>query len=165
MSAKNFSSRVEGLELIIERSFNAPKELVFSMFIDADHISRWFGPAGWKTTVYEMELIPGGVWHYCMRSPDGEEAWGKAIYREISPPDRLVYVDMFSDEQGNEAAGMPSMLISTVFSSDGDGSKLVSHTKFESQEELQKIIDMQAVEGIVETYDRLDSYLNGLQKS
>ncbi|RNF38985.1 SRPBCC family protein [Planococcus salinus] len=165
MSAKKTISRVEGLELIMERSFDAPKERVYSMFIEPDHIVRWWGPNGWETTVYKMEVKPGGVWHYCMRSPEGQEAWGKSIYREVDPPDRLVYVDAFSDEQGNEVTGMPVMLITLDFSSEGPGSKVISRTAFETQEELQKIIDMQAVEGMTETYDRLDNYLKEQQQS
>lgn len=164
MSANKASSRVEGSKLIIERFFDAPKELVFSMFIEPNHLGRWWGPNGWETAIYKMEVKPGGVWHYCMRSPDGRESWGKALYREVSPPDRLVYVDAFSDEQGNEAAGMPVVLITMDFSSEGNGSKVVSQTIFETQEELQKVVDMQAVEGTSETYDRLENYMNELQQ-
>lgn len=164
MSANKISSKVEGLELIMERSFEAPKELVFSAFTEPDHVARWWGPTGWDTTVYKMEVKPGGTWHYCMRSPEGQEAWGKAIYREIDPPDRLVYVDAFSDEQENEVEGMPTMLITTNFSVDGTRCKVLSITKFDSEEELQKVIEMDAVEGMAQTYDRLEDYLMELQQ-
>lgn len=165
MSANKVSSKVEGLELIMERSFDAPKELVFSMFIESDHITHWWGPIGWDTTVYKMEVKPGGIWHYCMRSPEGQESWGKAVYREIDPPDRLVYVDAFSDEQENEVEDMPMMLIKMDFITEGAGCKVVSATKFDSQEELQNVIDMQAVDGMNQTYDRLEKYLAELQQA
>lgn len=164
MSANKVSSKVEGLELIMERSFEAPRERVFSMFTEAEHIARWWGPTGWDTTVYKMEVEPEGVWHYCMRSPDGQEAWGKAVYREIEPPNRLVYVDVFSDEQENEVEGLPTMLITTDFFAEGTGCKVVSATKFNSEEELKSVIEMGAVEGMTQTYDRLEEYLQELQQ-
>lgn len=165
MSEKMVSSKVEGLELIMERSFEAPKDLVFSMFVQAEHLVHWWGPEGWETTVYKMEVEPGGIWHYCMRSSDGQEAWGKSTYREIDPPNKLVYVDAFSDEQGNEVTDMPIMLIAMDFVEEGAMCKVVSSTKFDSREELQKVIDMQVVDGMAETYKRLDKYLIELQQS
>lgn len=162
MSANKVSSKVEGLELIMERSFEAPRERVFSMFTEPDHIARWWGPTGWGTTVYKMEVKPGGIWHYCMRSPEGQEAWGKAIYREIEAPNRLVYVDTFSDEQENEVEGLPTMLITTDFFAEGTGCKVVSATKFDSEEELKSVMEMGAVEGMAQTYDRLEEYLKEL---
>ncbi|WP_142828281.1 SRPBCC domain-containing protein [Planococcus soli] len=165
MSANKISSKVDGLELIMERSFDAPRDLVFSMFVEREHVARWWGPTGWDTTVYKMEVKPGGIWHYCMRSPEGQEAWGKSTYREIDPPNRLVYVDAFSDEQENEVADMPVMLITTDFVDDEASCKVISATKFDSQEELQKVIEMQAVEGMAETYDRLEKYLTEVQQS
>ena len=165
MSANKVSSKVEGLELVMERSFEAPKELVFSMFTEPDHIVRWWGPTDWETSVYKMDVKSGGIWHYCMRSPDGQESWGKSIYHEIDPPNKLVYTDIFSDEQENEVEGMPKMLITMVFSSEGPKCTIISSTKFDSKEELQKVIDMQAVEGMAQTYDRLEAYLAELQQS
>lgn len=164
MSANKISSKVEGLELIMERSFEAPKELVFSMFTEADHIARWWGPTGWETTVYKMEVKPDGIWHYCMRSPEGEEAWGKSVYHEVDPSDRLVYTDSFSDEDGNVVEEMPTMLITTEFSAEGTGCKVVSATKFDSPEELENVIEMGAVEGMTQTYDRLEAYLTEFQQ-
>ena len=165
MSANKVSSRVEGLELVMERSFDAPKGLVFSMFTDPDHLVRWWGPFDWETTVYKMDVKPGGIWHYCMRSPDGQEAWGKSVYQEVDPPNKLVYTDAFADEQGNEVDGLPKMLITMFFSSEGSVCTIVSSTKFDSKEELQKVMDMQAVEGMSQTYDRLEEYLAKLQQS
>lgn len=165
MSTNKISSKVDGLELIMERSFNAPKDLLYSMFIEPDHVVRWWGPTGWDTTVYKMEVEPGGTWHYCMRSPEGQEAWGKSTYREVDRPNRLVYVDAFSDEQENEVADMPIMLITTDFVEEGPVCKVISATKFDSREELQKVIEMGAVEGMAQTYDRLEEYLMELERT
>ncbi|MGI2328976.1 SRPBCC domain-containing protein [Planococcus sp. YIM B11945] len=154
-------SRVEGLELIMERFFVAPRELVFDMFVNPEHIVNWWGPHGWTTTNYQMDIRPGGVWHYCMRSEeDGTEAWGKAVYEEIVKPERLVYTDSFSDDKGNNVDGMPIIKVISEFFEEGNGTKIISRSLFETKEELQRVLDMGVVEGMDETFDRLDGYLN-----
>ena len=148
--------------MIMERFFMAPRELVFRMYTEPEHVARWWGPHGWTTTNYQMDVRPGGIWLYCMRSEDGTEAWGKATYEEIKEPEKLVYIDAFSDENGNDAEGMPVMKITVDFIEEGNGTKIISSTLFESQEELQKVLDMGAEQGMSETFDRLETYLNEL---
>jgi uncharacterized protein YndB with AHSA1/START domain len=60
----------------------------------------WWGPKGFTMRVCKLDLRPGGVFHYCMRSPDGRDMWGKWVFREIVAPERIVFVNSFSDEQG-----------------------------------------------------------------
>ncbi|TWT01429.1 SRPBCC domain-containing protein [Planomicrobium sp. CPCC 101079] len=166
MTANNESNnatvtRVEGREMIMERFFMASRELVFSMYTERDHIVNWWGPVGWTTTVYQMDVRPGGVWHYCMRSDnDGQEAWGKSVYEEVAKPERLVFTDAFSDENGAVLEDMPVMKITTDFIEEGNGTKIISRTLFASEEELQKVVEMGVVEGMSETFDRLETYLN-----
>src|SRR3982750_3642882 len=88
-------------EITFEREFAAPRALVFKAWTDPRALEHWFGPAGWTLPVCEVDLRPGGVWRYCMRGPKGEESWGRATYREIVEPERLVYTDSFSDAAGN----------------------------------------------------------------
>ncbi|HSM55994.1 MAG TPA: SRPBCC domain-containing protein [Candidatus Sulfomarinibacteraceae bacterium] len=146
--------------LILERIFEAPRELVFTSFSDCEHLEHWWGPKGWTLPVCEMDFRPGGRWHYCMRGPDGEESWGLTVYREIVAPERLVYTDSFSDEEGNIVDGMPTMLITVEFAEYEDNrTKLTSRTEFASVEELESVVEMGAIEGISETWDRLDDYL------
>jgi uncharacterized protein YndB with AHSA1/START domain len=85
----------------ISRMFDAPRELVFSLWSDANHLRRWWGPKGCSVGFCNMDLRPGGQLLYNLRMPDGEEMWGKFVYREILPPERLVFVNSFSDPQGS----------------------------------------------------------------
>lgn len=165
MSAGKTRTRTDGRELILEREFTAPKELVFMAHVTPDQIARWWVPSGWNTYNYEMAVEPGGIWHYCMRSStDAQEAWGKVTYLEVEENERLVYEDAFADLHGNEIEGMPKMLIKLSFSGDGNRTTLTSRTLFESEEELQRIMDMHAVEGMSESYDRLEEFLADQQK-
>jgi uncharacterized protein YndB with AHSA1/START domain len=90
-------------EFVISRTFDAPRELMFRVWTDPEHMQRWWGPKGFKVIHSKMDLRPGGSYHYGMRSPDGHAMWGKFVFREIVKPERLVFVNSFSDENGNIA--------------------------------------------------------------
>jgi uncharacterized protein YndB with AHSA1/START domain len=87
-------------ELVITRIFNAPRELVFKMWTDAEHLAKWWGPKGFTLTVSSLDLRPGGVFHYSM-SGNGFEMWGRFVYVEITPPEKLIFINSFSDKDGN----------------------------------------------------------------
>ncbi|MFD2045440.1 SRPBCC domain-containing protein [Ornithinibacillus salinisoli] len=165
-TAFGVQSKVEGKVLILERIFNAPRELVFKTFSEAEHLANWWGPAGWQTENYEFEFKPNGVWHYCMRCVDknqgefyGQESWGKGVYHEIVVPEKIVFTDVFADENGNAVEGMPETLITLNFVEEDGKTKLITHSEFPSPEEAQKIVDMGVVEGTASQYNRLDEYL------
>jgi uncharacterized protein YndB with AHSA1/START domain len=88
-------------ELVITRIFDAPRELVFKAWTKPERVKRWWGPNGWTLPVCKIDLRPGGVWRYCMRSPEGQDSRGKAVYHEIVELERNGYTDTFADEEGN----------------------------------------------------------------
>jgi len=169
MSSK-MMTKVEGQELILERIFNAPRELVFQAFSEAEHLKQWWGPRGWTVTVCNVDFRPGGIWHYCMKCIDenqgdfyGFESWGKGIYQEIVAAEKIVYIDYFSDAEGNEAEGMPSTEVTMTFIEHEGKTKLVSRGKYASPEALKTVMDMGMEQGITETWDRLEEHLESLQ--
>ena len=85
----------------LQRVFDAPRELVFNVWTDAGHLARWWGPAGSTIHVERLDLRPGGMFLYRLTLPEGYEMWGKFVYREIAPPERLVYISSFADAGGN----------------------------------------------------------------
>lgn len=89
------------LEFIITRTFDAPRDVVWKAITEPDRMKEWFGPRGFSSRVAKLELRPGGIYHYCMSSADGKEMWGKFVYREIVAPERLVFINSFSDAEGN----------------------------------------------------------------
>lgn len=89
-----------GRELVLTRVFNAPRKIVFKAFTEEEHMAQWWGPKGFKMRVTKIDLRPGGVFHYGMESPDGKVMWGKFVYHEIVPPEKIVFVVSFSDENG-----------------------------------------------------------------
>jgi len=87
-------------EFVITRVFDAPRDLVWKAFTEPQRLKEWWGPKGVTVIESKMDLRPGGSYHYAMRTPDGNTMWGKFVYREITPPSRMVFVSSFSDEAG-----------------------------------------------------------------
>lgn len=113
-------------EFVITRTFDAPRDLVFRAWTEGDRLARWFGPTGFTMLSSTLDLRPGGVFHYGMRSPDGKAMWGKWTFREVVPPERLVVVVSFSDEAGGMArhplaADWPAEVLSTMILTEHDG--------------------------------------------
>jgi uncharacterized protein YndB with AHSA1/START domain len=88
--------------LILTRNINASQRRVFRAFTEPALLKRWWAPQGWSTPYVSVDCRVGGLFHYCMRSPDGKEIWGRGMYREVTAPKRLVYADSFADEDGHQ---------------------------------------------------------------
>jgi uncharacterized protein YndB with AHSA1/START domain len=158
-NASTTSTRTEGRTFIAERLFDAPRELVFEVWTTPEHLQNWWGPRDWTLPFCKVDLRPGGVWHYCMRGPEGEESWGIATYKEIDPPKKIVYVDAFSDSDGNKNEDMPEMLITTTFHDENGKTRISSSCEFATVEQLESLMQMGAIEGLEQTWDRLEEYL------
>jgi uncharacterized protein YndB with AHSA1/START domain len=165
--SNKMNSRVEGDRvLVLERTFKAPRNLVFKMFTESEHLKHWWGPKGWELPVSKMDFRPGGEWLYCMKCVDknqgqyfGMESWGKAVYQQIIEPEKIVYVDYFSDAEGNENKDMPSTTVTMEFIDLNGTTKLVSRGEYASPEALKTVMDMGMMEGISQTWDRLEEHL------
>lgn len=164
------TTRVDGQELVIERVFNAPRDLVFKAFSNSEYLANWWGPRGWQTENRQFKFEPNGVWHYCMRCIDesqgdffGHESWGKAVFQEINAPEKIVYMDMFADEEGNTVDSLPEVQITMEFLEHEGKTKLISRSQFTSIEALQQVMEMGVVEGVASQYECLDDLLNEIR--
>lgn len=163
-------SRVENERvLILERIFDAPRDLLFKMFKEPEHLKRWWGPKGWEIPVCTVDFRPGGVWHYCMKCVDenlgdffGMESWGKGVYQEIIEPEKISYIDYFSDAEGNSDNSMPSTEITLEFVDFGGKTKLINRAEYVSAEALKTVMDMGMLQGITETWDRLNEHVQSI---
>ena len=156
-------------EFVISRVFDAPRELVWKAFTEPQRMKEWWGPKGVTITKSEMDLRPGGSYHYAMRTPDGNTMWGKFVYREITPPSRMVLVSSFSDETGGVtrhpmAPTWPLEMLST-FSFEEEGGKTRFTVRWSplnaSEEERATFIAGHASmqQGWGGTLDKLAAYL------
>ena len=149
----------DGTRLTITRSFAAPRQLVYDALTQPDQLVKWWGPKGFTTTVSQMDVRPGGTWHYLMRSPEWGDAWGVATYREVTPPERIVYSDAFSDESGAVNPDLPVSTNTVEFAEDDGRTTLTIRTDFASEEDLRKVLEMGLVEGMSSQFERLDELL------
>ena len=88
-------------KIVLTRTFDAPRALVWAAWTRPEQLTRWWGPEGFSSPVCQVDLRVGGKYLFCMRSPDGKDYWSTGVYREIVEPERLIYTDNFADEKGN----------------------------------------------------------------
>jgi uncharacterized protein YndB with AHSA1/START domain len=100
-SRSSAARKLSAEEIVVNRRIDAPRERVFAAFTDPEELVRWWGPKGFTTPSCKVDLRKGGTFHYCMRSPEGKEYWGKGVFRDIVWNERIVYTDSFSDEKGD----------------------------------------------------------------
>jgi len=84
---------------VISREFDAPRELVWNAWTESERIKQWWGPKGAVVEYSKLDFRVGGMLHYCMRFAE-QEIWGKKVYRDITKPERIVFVNSFSDKSG-----------------------------------------------------------------
>src|SRR6476660_5591302 len=85
------SETVADKTLEITRVFDAPRELVFSVWTDAKHMAQWCAPTGFSIPLSEGDAHSGGTWHTKMVAPDGTEYSCNGEYREVTPHEKLVF--------------------------------------------------------------------------
>jgi|SoiMethySBSTD1v2_1073268.scaffolds.fasta_scaffold190331_3 uncharacterized protein YndB with AHSA1/START domain len=118
---------------VISRVFDAPRDLVWKAYSELDALKQWWGPKGFTWVTGTLDFRPGGMFHYGMRSPNGQEMWGRFIYREIVKPERMVYVVSFSDPKGGQTRHFMSpewpleMLNTATFTEEGGKTILTLH--------------------------------------
>jgi len=94
------ANRTEARPFVITRVYEAPVDRMWSVWTERDHLMKWFGPKEVTIPQCSIDLRPGGIFHYCMRGPDGQDSWAKWTFREINKPERLEFLISFADENG-----------------------------------------------------------------
>jgi uncharacterized protein YndB with AHSA1/START domain len=87
-------------DFVIARVFDVPRERVWEVLTQAEHLKEWWSPTGFTMIAANLDLRPEGVFHCGLRAVDGYKMWGKFVYREIVPPERIVFINSFSNAAG-----------------------------------------------------------------
>jgi uncharacterized protein YndB with AHSA1/START domain len=141
--------------LVIQRIFDAPRELVFKAWVDPKHLVCWLGPKGFTGSVIEMEARPGGAYRFHMRSASAEY-WQQGVFQEVVEPERFVRTCVWADAHGNPTG--PETLMTVTFEQHEGRTKLTFEQTFETaaESEAHRI-------GTASTLDRLEEYLTKIE--
>jgi uncharacterized protein YndB with AHSA1/START domain len=162
-------------QFTIERTFNAPRELVYRAWTEADSLAQWWGPKGFKITVHKFEFRPGGIFHYSMTADNGGEMWGRFTYEEMSEPERIVFISSFSDKDGNKTRGpffegkFPLEIRNVLTLTEEDGKTRLSLQGAPVNATAEEMALYESMAGSMQqgfkgTFDQLEDYLATLSK-
>lgn len=143
-------------EIVITRTINAPRRLVFAAYTDPAHVPNWMlGPQEWTMPVCEIDLRPGGSWHYVWRHSNGSEMEMRGEFCEIVPPERLVCTERWGGD-------WPETL-NTLLLSEQDGRTTIEQRMlYPSQQARDAAIETGMSDGVEQSFDRLDARLAAL---
>jgi uncharacterized protein YndB with AHSA1/START domain len=147
-------TRPSDTELVATRVFAAPRQQVWDANVRPEHVKQWMlGPDGWTMPVCEIDLRPGGAWHWVWRKgEEGETMEMHGEYREVAEPERLVNTERWGDD-------WPETLVATEFVEDAGRTTITCRVVFPSKEARERATETGMLEGWSMSYDRLDEYL------
>jgi uncharacterized protein YndB with AHSA1/START domain len=149
------STKARDREILLTRTYDAPRDLVFEAWIDPVHVGEWWGPEGFTTTIHEMDPRPGGTWRFIMHGPDGVDYPNRIDYLEITKPERLVYTHS-SDEEPPQIQFEATL----NFAERGGQTELSLRMLFRTAAERDLVVEQYgAIEGGIQHLQRLADYL------
>lgn len=142
-------------EIVIERLLDAPRELVFEVFTEAEHLARWWGPTGFSVTTFAFDFRVGGVWRFVMHGPDGRDYQNRLVFDVIEPPARLL-----ARHGGGEDLEDVHHELRISLEAKGGKTRLNWRLVFPSVAQRDHVVrEYHAVEGGQQTIQRLADYI------
>jgi uncharacterized protein YndB with AHSA1/START domain len=139
-------------EIRLTRLFDAPRHLVFEVMTRPEHVARWWGilGEGYSVPVCEIDLRPGGAWRWVARTPKGQLVAFSGVYREIAPPDRLVFTEIFEPFPDAES------VVTTVLTDENGKTRFTMTAAYPSLEVRDSVLKTGMERGAAISYDRLE---------
>jgi uncharacterized protein YndB with AHSA1/START domain len=146
-------------EIRLTRLFDAPRQLVFEVMTKPEHVREWWGRLGegYSVPVCEIDLRPGGAWRFVNRHPEGEAAF-HGEYREITPPSRLVFTEIFEEYPDGGS------LVTAVLAEENGKTRFTATVQYPSLEVRDMVMQTGMAGGAAISYDRLEDLLAKLQR-
>jgi len=144
-------------EIVLRRTFAAPRHLVFSAFTRPDLLRRWYGAQGWRLVECEVDLRVGGGYRFGSRGPGGAGMTQRGVYRVVDPPATLAYTERFDDQ-----SYPGETLITHAFTeAAGGGTTVTTTVRYPSARARDIALRYPMRRGVAESYQRLDTLLAG----
>lgn len=146
------------LEIVVERLFDAPQDMVFDCYTKPELVRRWLtGPDGWSLPTCEIDLRVGGTYRYVWSGPEGETMGMTGQYQQISPVDTLVSTEVFDDD-----FGMGKMLVTLTFIREGERTRLQTAMLFQTKAQRDAAVETGMTEGMGTSFAALDRLLEDI---
>jgi uncharacterized protein YndB with AHSA1/START domain len=159
----NFIVDKENLIITVERSYDAPVDLVWKAWTEAEFLGQWWAPKPWKAITKDMDFREGGRWLYAMTSPEGQQHWDLKTFMKITPGKSFTYRSTFSDENGIVKPETQGSIWENTFTEHNGGTMVTNHIQVPSLEHLEAHIKMGFKEGYTMGLDQLEDVLASLQ--
>jgi uncharacterized protein YndB with AHSA1/START domain len=140
----------EEREIVTTRIVDAPPELVWNAWTDPDQVGKWWGPNGFKCTVQQMDVRPGGEWRLILHGPDGTDYPNRSIYVELDKPRKIVF----------DHDSTPKFQMVTTFADEGGKTRVTMRMVFKSADDRELCaMKFGAVDGARQTLERLGDHV------
>jgi uncharacterized protein YndB with AHSA1/START domain len=148
------------VEIRMTRLFDAPRDLVFAAMTQPDHVKQWWGRLGdgYSVPVCEIDLRVGGAWRFVNRHPGGEAVF-YGEYREIAPPSRLVFTEIFEPFPDSVS------VVTTEFTEEAGKTRMTAIVRYPSLDVRDMVLGTGMAAGAAVSYDRLEDLVAQLQRS
>jgi uncharacterized protein YndB with AHSA1/START domain len=148
-------------EIVLTRLFDAPRHLVFAAMTQPEHVKRWWGclNEGYSVPVCEIDLRPGGAWRFVNRTPKGEDAEFYGVYREVTPPERLVFTEIYAPYPEVES------IVTSEFTEENGKTRLTATCVYPSIEVRDMVVSSGMSKGAAISYDRLEDLVRELART
>jgi uncharacterized protein YndB with AHSA1/START domain len=148
------------VEIRMTRLFDAPRQLVFEAMTKPEHVKQWWGRLGdaYSVPVCEIDLRIGGAWRFVNRHPEGEAVF-YGEYREITPPSRLVFTEIFEPYPDSVS------VVTTEFTTEGSKTRMTATVRYPSLEVRDMVLGSGMATGAGVSYDRLEELVAKLQRA
>lgn len=150
--------------LTVTRTFDAPLELVWRAWTEAELLDQWWAPKPWKSRTKHIDFKEGGTRLYAMIGPNNEEHWGITTYTSIEKTDAFAGEDAFCDKNGIINNSFPVATFENRFKENSQQSTVTIVTEYASEEHLEQVVKMGMKEGLSMAFDNLDEVLENIKK-
>jgi uncharacterized protein YndB with AHSA1/START domain len=159
MSITSVHRDYDNLTLTVTAEFDAPIDQVWELWSDPRKLERWWGPSGYPATFEKHDLSPRGEVTYFMTGPEGDRLWGSWRVTAVDPPTSLEFTDACADADGKPVEGTPVHHVSVQLGERDGRTRMEMRSKFESREDMEKVIEMGTAEGRQQAIGQMDALL------
>src|SRR5687767_6617272 len=158
MAPNTSTSDIAARQVTIIRTVNAPRDLVFAVWTQPEHLIHWWGPEGFTNTFIETDIRAGGSWRYVMHGPDGTDYPNLMSFTDVTSPERITYVHGTGEDPDPHAFEG-----AVTFEDEGGRTRITMQSTFPTAEARDFVVqNFRAIEGGNQTLDKLTAYLESL---